>query len=275
MKKKLAILFFLSFTLIGYSQDIVYNDDGSVTFNSNDLKSIVYDNIDFNYFTLLSLNNNSTQMNGVIGDIYQGGGVVFEVLGGPNRDKVIFKKTLVTTSTDFGGELDSIPWRGIKLLSNQTKLLAGDLKFTTGSPGKCSAIPDPTLFRASMVSGYGDYSFENPYFDCLKDNNFNQIQKVKVKITAKKAKVKRVRFPGQVQEVVLASANPAKQFSVTIFINGVNKGTVTPSTVPTFDAKVGDDIKFVFNNSFPSFHRTPVFEGIPATWIAQFAGESK
>lgn len=275
MKKKLVLLFYLSFTLMGYAQDIVYNDDGSVTFNNKDLKSIEYDNIDFNYFNLLSLNNNSTQMNGIIGDIYQGGGIVFEVLGGLKKDKVIFKKILVTTSTQFGGELDSIPWHGIKLASNQTKLLASDLKFTTASPDKCTAIADPTLFRASMVSGYGNYSFKNPYFDCLKDNNFNQIQKVKVKITAKKAKVKRVRFPGQVQEVVLASANPAKQFSVTIFINGANKGTVTPSSIPTFNAKVGDDIKFVFNNSFSSFKRKPVFEGIPATWIAQFGGESK
>lgn len=47
MKKKLVLLFFLSFTLTGYAQDIVYNDDGSVTFNNNDLKSIEYNNIDF------------------------------------------------------------------------------------------------------------------------------------------------------------------------------------------------------------------------------------
>lgn len=275
MKRRLVTIFFALLALIGYAQDIVYNDDGSVTFNNSELKSIEYDNIDFNYLNLLIANDGSAGVNGIIGDIYQGGGIIFTVLGGPSRDKVIFKKTLALTSTQFEGVTDSIPWRGIKLLSNQTKLLASDLKYTTADPDKCTAITDPTLFKASMVSSYGNYSFQNPYSDCLKENNFNQIQKVKVKITAQKAKVKRIRFPGQMQEVVLASANPAKQFSVTVFINGVEKGTVNTSSIPVFNAKVGDDIKFVFNNSFPSFKRKPVFEGIPATWIAQFAGETK
>ncbi len=273
MKKFLITLSLLLYAIIGYTQDIVYNDDGSVTFNSTSLQTITYDNVDFNYVELLK--NPNQEANGIIGDIYQGGGIIFEVLGGINRDSLIYRKTLVLSSTSFGGNTETVMWHGAQIQSDNIKLLAADLDFTISSPSQCSALREKSLFKAAMVSANGDYSFENPYFDCLKDNNYKQIQKVKIKITAKRGKVKRVKFPGQVQELVLASANPNKQFSVGIYINGELKATVTPNTTPVINAKVGDDIKFTFINSFPSFKRVPVFSGIPATWIAHFAGETK
>lgn len=273
MKKFLITLSLLLYAIIGYTQDIVYNDDGSVTVNSSSLQTITYDNVDFDYVELLKTTDQGAT--GIIGDIYQQGGVILEVLGGPNKDVLIFKKILVLSSSSFDGTTEAKTWHGVPIQTDNTKILASDLGFTTTSASQCSAIPDKSLFKAAMVSVKGDYSFENPYYDCLKDNNYKQIQKVKVKVTAKSAKVKRVKFPGQVQELVLASANPNKQFTVRIFINGVQKATVSPGTIPTINAQVGDDIKFIFDNSFPSFKRIPVFSGIPATWIAQFAGESK
>ncbi|KAA3703464.1 hypothetical protein F3F83_20485, partial [Bacteroides salyersiae] len=273
MKKFLLTLSLLLYALIGYSQSITYNDDGSVSYNTTTLQTITYDNVDFNYMELLKPSNQDPT--GIIGDINQGGGIILEVYGGPDKDELIFKKILVLTSSSFGGNTEAKTWHGIQVQSDNTKLLASGLDFTTFSPDHCSALKEKSLFKAAMVSANGDFTFENPYSDCLKDNNYKQIQKVKVKVTGKSAKVKRIKFPGQVQELVLASANPNKQFSVTIYINGIQKATITPNSIPTINAKVGDDVKFVFNNSFPNFKRVPVFDGIPATWIAQFAGESK
>lgn len=273
MKKFLFILSLLLYALIVHTQNITYNDDGSVNFNSSSLQTITYDNVDFNYVELLKPQNQDPT--GIIGEIYQSGGIILEVFGGPNKDALIFKKILVVTSTTFGGNTEAKTWHGVQVQSDNTKLLASELGFSVSSQSQCSALKEKSLFKAAMVSANGDYTFENPYFDCLKDNNYKQVQKVKIKVTGKNAKAKRIKFHGQVQEVVLASANPNKQFSVTIYINGIQKGTATPSSIPTIDAKVGDDIKFTFNNSFPSFGRVPIFEGIPATWVAQFAGESK
>lgn len=273
MKKFLFTLSLLLYALIGYSQNITYNDDGSVTFNTTSLQTITYDNVDFNYMELLKPSGQDPT--GIIGDIYQGGSIIVEVYGGPSKNALIFKKNLVATSSSFGGNTEAKTWHGVQIQSDNTKLLAADLDFTTSSPDQCSALKEKGLFKAAMVSANGDFTFENPYFDCLKDNNYKQIQKVKIIVSGKKAKAKRIKFPGQVQELVLASSNPNKQFSVTIYINGTQKATATPSSTPTIDAKVGDDIKFVFNNTFPNFKRVPVFDGIPATWIAQFAGESK
>ena len=53
MKKFLFTLSLLLYALIGYSQNITYNDDGSVTFNTTSLQTITYDNVDFNYMELL------------------------------------------------------------------------------------------------------------------------------------------------------------------------------------------------------------------------------
>ena len=53
MKKFLLTLSLLLYALIGHTQNITYNDDGSVNFNSSSLQTITYDNVDFNYVELL------------------------------------------------------------------------------------------------------------------------------------------------------------------------------------------------------------------------------
>lgn len=73
MKKFLFTLSLLLYALIGHSQNITYNDDGSVTFNTTSLQAITYDNVDFNYMELLKPTNQDST--GIIGDIYQGGGL--------------------------------------------------------------------------------------------------------------------------------------------------------------------------------------------------------
>lgn len=274
MKKILFTLSLLLYTLIGYAQNIVYNDDGSVNFNGNTLQTITYDNVEFDYTRLLGFENN--EQTGIIGDINQTGAIVLEVFGGSERNMLIFKKTLVLSSASFGGNVENKLWKGIQVPTDNCKVLASDLGYSIKSAIQpCLSLHDKTLFKAALITSSKDYSVRNPYYDCLKDNNYNQVQKVKIKVTGKNAKAKRIKFPGQLQELVLASANPNKQFSVTIFVNGVQKAIVTPSSIPTINAQVGDDIKFVFNNSFPSYKGVPVFSGIPATWIAHFAGESK
>lgn len=255
------------------AQNVTYNADGSVTFNGTAEQTLVYDDVRFKYLDLLRLNSGSNS--GIIADVNSGGRVELEVYGGANRDKLIFAKTLFSSSTSFDGHSHDVQWEGIKVKSDNTKILASGVTYSVQDQTKCSAISDPNLFKASIVSANGNYLFENPYFNCLRENNFNQNQKVKVKVIAKNAKVKRIKFPGQTEELILASKNPQKQFSVTIFINGQNMGTATPTSTPVINGKVGDDIKFVFNNSYPDFKRVPVFEGIPATWIAQFGGETK
>ena len=90
MKKFLLTLSLLLYALIGYSQSITYNDDGSVSYNTTTLQTITYDNVDFNYMELLKPSNQYPT--GIIGDINQGGGIILEVYCGPDKDELIFKK---------------------------------------------------------------------------------------------------------------------------------------------------------------------------------------
>ena len=161
MNKVFLILCLLGRALISYSQDIVYNDDGSVTFNNKDLQSITYDNVDFSYLNLLKIDNSNAT--GIIGDIYQGGGIVLEVLGGLNKDMLIYKKTLVLSSSTFSGNTEDITWQGTKIKSDATKVLASNLQFATSDPSKCSALTKPTLFKAALASAYGRFYYQNPY----------------------------------------------------------------------------------------------------------------
>lgn len=255
------------------AQGIVYDDTGAATFPAGTLQSLTFTDVEFNYTNLLNATSNLES--GVIADVYASGIVILEVYGGNDKSKLIFKKTLSTTSSVFSGAPEPITWKTILVSSDNTKILASDINYKTGDPSKCSFITDPSLFKASIVSANGDYSFYSPYNECLKDNNFKQNQIVSVRISAKNAKVKRIKYPGQTQELVLGDMNTSKPFGVTIFINGISQGKVISGTIPTYNAKVGDDIKFVFENTYPALERIPVFEGIPATWEVNFSGETK
>lgn len=273
MKKQLIYLLVIFNICLLKAQNIEFKPDGSALFVGSNYDTLTFKNARLKYVDLLKLN--SDVESGLIADIYTQGGAILEVYGGVNKNVLIFKKKLLTSSTTFSGETELVDFEGVKVHSDNTKLLASKLAYTTKDQSKCSAITDPTLFKASIISAGGEYFFKSPYNDCLKDNNFNQEQLVDVKVYARKALVKRLKIPGQAQELILGELNPDKSFSVTLFINGISQGAVSPGRIPTFNAKVGDEIKFVFNNAFASNNRKPIFEGIPAVWIAHFGGETK
>lgn len=249
-----------------------YQPDGSAKVGNTE-SAFEFNNALFRYTDILSIN--ADMSGGIIGTIDASGGYIILEVYSSDKKQLIYKKRLNTSSTSFAGNTENTTWLGKPIATDQIKTLSSLMSFSTKQGNPPPEIKDPSFFKASMYAYLSNYYFENPYAKSLKDNNFNNEQNVYVKVTAKSATVKRIRFPGQVHELVMGDLNPDKPFSVTIIINGIDNGTVTSKSIPIFNAKVGDDIKFVFNNIYPQFNRKPIFKGIPAVWKAHFAGETK
>jgi hypothetical protein len=172
------------------------------------------------------------------------------------------------------------------VLSDNIKALAQDAFPQLGNPGVCNvSTPDINSFNMALVStGTKKVDLEytaNTIYQCGRGKNYENEQPVIVEVIAYNIEIGTIQIPGLAGAFNLNDYfNPEAKFELHIAVNGVEK-TVQQwrkqgNEVPTIDLKMGDDVAFkVVDNtsSTVSSSYRPKVTGIPAVWVAPFAGD--
>lgn len=127
------------------------------------------------------------------------------------------------------------------------------------------------LFSGSSISNFGNFTEETQEeYDC--SSNYSFLKKVIIEMSVKNARAKKIKVPVLGSIAVSELFLDTKLLKVTVYINDVAQPDLVypQSSVPTYDIKVGDKVKFVIHTDKKD---TPLIEGVPGVWIARFAGE--
>lgn len=194
------------------------------------------------------------------------------------KGKLLYQVYSQTTSTDnFVGNAVAVPSsiRSGTIQSDAIRQLIYENKAWIVNKTR---VPDSVnLFQATMayLHGHVNQDFETVLNNKLKGNNYKLSQPVIVEVTVKNATLLNngLKCPGLVQNLNLADYfNASRALSVQVKVNGVVKQTYTAgNTNPTpLNIKMGDNIAYEITYRGSD---APVIEGMPAVWVARFAGD--
>lgn len=271
------------------SGDVVYNADGSTsvtgtkTFTSHvvspgeNISTMVQ-------FDAVSLLRPGADLSGGIKCRTNGGKVVLSVysydsscIGG--KGNILYRLSTTTTNTsDFTGEPENIPspLDSGAIGSDQIRTLLHGAHTWLVDRSKCASLTEPDLLTATMAYINGQTEpIQTPLNDCLRGNNYTLLQPVIVEVEVTDATVmyQGLKFPGLAGEFDLADYfDPERILKVVFTVNDGQPWTYSAADAdPHIQSLVlGDSIHF---EVLYRGRRPPQIKGVPAVWIARFAGD--
>jgi len=271
------------------SGDVVYNADGSTTVSGTKLftSHVIGPGEDISnmvQFDAISLLRPAADLSGGIKCRIHGGRVVLSVYSydgssATEKGNLLYRLgTTATNTSDFAGVPENIPspaGSGM-IASDQIKVLLSGAQTWLVDRSRCVSFTGLDLFTTTMayINGQAE-PVQNPLNDSLRGNNYALLQPVIVEVEVTDATVmsRGLKFPGLTGEFDLADYfDPERMLKVVFKVNDGPAWTYSAadSDPPVQSLVLGDSIhlEVLYRGKQP-----PRIEGIPAVWIARFAGD--
>ena len=296
----LGISFFLWGLLMpqrGFSQSgtiegsgtVTYNTDGSVTVGGTKkfTSHVIAPGGNIDYMVQLDaiglFRLNADLSGGIKARMNDGGSVRLTVYSyspgsASGKGSILYRMKSTTTNTaSFVGSPEQIPYRSSTIASDKIKTLLETAETYFVDSSKCPAGENLNLFRTTIayLNRQVPPLLTTPLYECLKGNNYKLLQPVIVEVEVTNATVmsQGLKFPGMVDEFDIADYyDPSRKLQVQLLVNGsvqatYEAGNTNPAPV---NLVMGDSVSYrvVYRGA-----KAPLITGMPAVWIARFAGD--